>query len=99
MDSKDAEAERSLLRKLGAPGEEAGRQGHGTDRSAGRTRGEEHGWKALHSHPQGATEEKGPGGEMGDTAGEGRAYQGLHRHLLVVQGCPHSPTLTVQTQG
>lgn len=36
---------------------------------------------------------------MGDAAGEGQTSQRWHGCLLLAQGCPHSSTLTVQTQG
>lgn len=34
-------------------------------------------WRALHAHPHGCTEGKGPGEKMGDAAGERRTYQRL----------------------
>lgn len=105
MDTKDPKAEQNLLRDFRAPGEEAGRNTARTGVQAGErapaqtTEGRRVDVGHCTCTLRAAKKRKARGGEMGDAAGEGSTSQRWHRCLLMVQGCPHSSTLTVQTQG
>lgn len=95
MDTKDPEAERSLLRNLRAPGEEAGRQEHGTDGSASRTRGEDEAGRPCTHTLRAPQKRKAREGKWETQPGRdvpARACTGTRSSCRAVLTRPHSPS-------